>query len=114
MNCMKCGKEIKEPQVFCDSCLATMEKYPVKSNIRVQVPVRPVVEVKASAKKEPPSLEVQLQRLRRQNKHLFVALLCSVFALALAVVLLFHAPPSERASNNLGRNYTTAGGSRRP
>lgn len=30
MNCLKCGREIEEGQVFCNDCLVQMAKYPVK------------------------------------------------------------------------------------
>ena len=30
MFCMKCGKEIGEHQVFCNSCLEIMSQYPVR------------------------------------------------------------------------------------
>ena len=41
MYCMKCGKEVKENQVFCDACLVIMEKYPVKPGTHIQLPHRP-------------------------------------------------------------------------
>ena len=37
MNCMKCGREIGENRVFCDLCLADMEKYPIKPGIAIQL-----------------------------------------------------------------------------
>lgn len=114
MNCMKCGCEIQPAQVFCDRCLAVMQKYPVKADIRVQLPVRPSGDAKASAKKAPPSPEAQILRLRRQNKRLLVALLCSVLALALSIVLLFHMTAPETPENDLGKNYSTANADSRP
>ena len=41
MPCMKCGAKMKNSGVFCENCLADMEKYPVKSNITVHIPERP-------------------------------------------------------------------------
>lgn len=40
MQCMKCGREIPAGQVFCEGCLADMEKYPVKPGTVVQIPSR--------------------------------------------------------------------------
>ena len=40
MACMKCGKDVNEPQVFCDECLAVMERYPVKPGTAIQLPKR--------------------------------------------------------------------------
>ena len=31
MNCLKCGRDIAEDQLFCESCLEVMDQYPVKS-----------------------------------------------------------------------------------
>ena len=41
MNCMKCGREIEEGQVFCIDCLKDMEKYPVRPGTAVHLPKRP-------------------------------------------------------------------------
>ena len=40
MNCLKCGIEISGEQVFCDSCLADMERHPVKPGTPVNIPMR--------------------------------------------------------------------------
>ena len=40
MNCLKCGTEISTDQVFCESCLAEMEKHPVKPDTPVILPTR--------------------------------------------------------------------------
>ena len=45
MNCMKCGVEIPEQQVFCDHCLQIMEQYPVKPDAHIHLPKRAGVEV---------------------------------------------------------------------
>ena len=40
MNCMKCGREISDDNVFCTDCLLEMEKYPVDSGVVVLLPRR--------------------------------------------------------------------------
>ena len=40
MNCMKCGVEIREQQVFCDHCLEVMQQYPVKPDVHIHLPKR--------------------------------------------------------------------------
>ncbi len=40
MNCMKCGSIIAADQVFCEDCLAEMEKYPVPQETPVTLPPR--------------------------------------------------------------------------
>ncbi|MBO5323350.1 MAG: zinc-ribbon domain-containing protein [Oscillospiraceae bacterium] len=41
MNCMKCGRKIKDRQVFCEECLAIMDTYPVKPGTPIQLPSPP-------------------------------------------------------------------------
>ena len=109
MTCMKCGKETSASQVFCDACLAEMQRHPVRPDIRVQLPVRPSGDEKASAKKQLISPETQVRRLRKLVKWLAIALMCSLLSLSLAIVLLFHLPTAKPASSNVGKNYSTAG-----
>ena len=40
MSCMRCGKETKEDQAFCDECLEEMERYPIKPGTPIQLPLR--------------------------------------------------------------------------
>lgn len=69
MNCIKCGREIADSQVFCDHCLDQMSAYPVKPGTPVYLPKRtPVAEKKRNAKpEEPPAQVISFQRkwLRR-------------------------------------------------
>jgi hypothetical protein len=39
MNCIRCGREIEEPNVFCEECLQEMEKQPVNPGTPIQLPV---------------------------------------------------------------------------
>ena len=40
MRCLKCGRELKESQVFCDICREDMANYPVKPGTPIQLPPR--------------------------------------------------------------------------
>ena len=40
MNCMKCGRETDDNNVFCQNCLLEMEKYPVQPGSVVLLPRR--------------------------------------------------------------------------
>ena len=67
MTCMKCGVEIPENQVFCDSCLSVMEQYPVKPDAHIHLPKRAeYVEAakKPTKKKRAPTPEEQIAALR--------------------------------------------------
>lgn len=108
MYCMKCGKEIKENQVFCEACLVIMDKYPVKPGTHIQIPQRPVSTAgKPVSRKRILTQEEQLQRLRRSVKHLAVALVCAILALGLTVTLLVRTVVDYQESNAIGKNYNT-------
>ena len=112
MYCMKCGKEIKENQVFCDACLVIMGKYPVKPGVYIQLPQRPASTAgKPVSRKRILSPEEQLQRLRRRVKRLVLALVCCILALGLAVTMLAHTVSQQKANAAIGKNYSTVGSS---
>ena len=74
MSCMKCGKEVSEGQVFCQECLAEMEKYPVKPGTPLPLPIRPreaVVHKRSYRKSRKP--EEQIVSLRR-----WLSILCVI------------------------------------
>lgn len=54
MNCMKCGVEIPENQVFCQHCLSVMEEYPIKPDTHIHLPKReePAAPAKRPSKKK--------------------------------------------------------------
>lgn len=108
MYCMKCGKEIKENQVFCDACLVVMDKYPVKSGTHIQIPLRPVSTAgKPVSRRRSLTPEEQVQRLRRSVKHLAIALVCSILVLCLTVTMLVRTIATYQESASIGKNYNT-------
>lgn len=108
MLCMKCGKNTGDAQVFCDSCLSEMQKYPVKPDIPVYIPARPSADMRTAVAKPPVRPEVLIQRLRRQIRGLSIALGCAGLALALVIGLLFHATEQAPQEDTVGKNYSTA------
>lgn len=107
MNCLKCGNETKDNQVFCSHCLNIMERYPVKPDVRVHLPSHTP---KASPRKpwykrrniRPEDKLQQLKKTVRALAILAVILAISLFATgaALAHMILNQDDP------NLGKNYT--------
>lgn len=85
MLCMKCGREIEAEQVFCEECLAGMEKYPVKPGTVVLLPKRPPqspIKKAVNHRRHPAiPLEEQVKKLKKR----VVVLSCSL-ALAVAAV----------------------------
>ena len=108
MNCMKCGREIPEGQVFCEDCLAEMEKYPIKPGTIVQIPVQPpVTEIR---KPRYPRKRTPEERIRRL--HLALRVLLGVTAgLLIALVITIHLlAQAMRQQHTLpvGQNYSTS------
>ncbi len=79
MQCMKCGRDLQPGQVFCDECLAEMEKYPVKPGTVVLLPryQRPNIQPKKTVKRGVP-LEEQLRKAKNRNRLLGWLLTASI------------------------------------
>ncbi len=92
MNCIKCGKDTKSEQIFCQRCLEVMEKYPVKSDVHVQLPSRvPSTHQKKSVRKRILlSADEQLEILRKRMHKLVVLSAVLFVLLGIAVFLIFH------------------------
>ena len=110
MTCMKCGREIPAGQVFCDSCLETMEKYPVKPDAAVHLPLRKET---SSSKKPgsrrrqlPPEEQILLLRKRNRRLRLTVTILSILLAAAIAGAVLLQLHPDATNVLPMGRNYT--------
>ena len=111
MNCMKCGREIDESQVFCSECLAEMEKYPVKPGTVVQLPYihsYQTVKKPVQRRKSAPSLEEQVKVLRRRVRVLALALALALALLAAVGYMVFR--QHEKMENQVlpGQNYSSA------
>ena len=94
MLCLKCGKEISENAVFCDSCLKAMEQSPVKQDAVVQILERPAPGVRKSVVRREDALETiaQLRKLVRglMGWAAILALLVLLLAGALAYLCYLH------------------------
>lgn len=109
MRCVRCGVEIREPDMFCEKCLAAMERDPVKPNITVQLPVRPVKPPAKKKNRRPryAKPEEQIRHLRRWRRWLILLLVVSLSALAITAAMLLRSlePPAD--SPSIGQNYGT-------
>ena len=116
MNCMKCGREIGEDAVFCDFCLEDMKKYPVKPGIAIQLHHRketPAVKKTYVKRKQPPTPEEQIAKLKKRIRRLTILWLITALLLAAAIY-----PTVEyltgRSITLPGQNYSTVTGSSQP
>ena len=110
MNCLKCGRKIENSGVFCDECLAIMEKYPVKQNVALQLPRRKeeASGKKSSKKKHQLPLEDQVRHQKRMIRHL-VLLVCVLFTAICLLMgwLIFEVLEPNATEDNTGKNYST-------
>ena len=107
MTCLKCGREIVAEQVFCDSCLAIMEKTPVKPGTPVLLPSP---KHQAAAKKQghrrrvlPP--EEQVLHLRKALRRMYLSVAVLLLVLGMATALLVNEILKEDTPA-IGQNYT--------
>lgn len=96
MNCIRCGKETEENQVFCNECLEDMERHPVRPGTPVQLPNR---ENRGPTKRSTFRLaaskwENQIFRLKYTIVWLIILIILLVAALALCVSIILHITPS--------------------
>lgn len=92
MNCIKCGVKVPENQVFCDVCLADMEKYPVKPDVTVALPHReetPGTKKKSRKRILPPEEQLRRAKLKLRLAHLTLAVVFICFLLVAAMLLQY-------------------------
>lgn len=113
MYCLKCGKDTKGEQIFCDACLQVMDAYPVKSDTPIHLPKRN--NQQASPKKQTPrkktiSPEEQVQQLKAANRRLLLTVLSLIVALGICVgtlaYCLLNPQPQTTTPGSSGKNYT--------
>lgn len=106
MNCMKCGKETAEGQVFCDECLSRMADYPVKPGTPVHIPAQPQhpVPKKTSRRARAVEPEEQIRRLKRLVTWLTVTLLVVLLAWCATAGMAIHMM-RKQDKTPIGQNY---------
>ena len=106
MECMKCGRETPSDQVFCEECLAEMEKYPVKPGTVVLLPRRREnSSVKKLSKRRIIPLEDQVKVLKKRVRVLTITLIIALILLSAGgVYMVKHL--SEKHFKP-GQNYTS-------
>ena len=106
MDCMKCGRQTQEKNVFCPKCLADMANYPVKPDTPVILPQRKTKERRGPQKKAIKAEEF-IAQLQTKVKRLWICIavlfiLLTATAGALTVTLYQHFSEAK-----MGSNYST-------
>ena len=108
MNCMRCGREIQEGQVFCPDCLTEMEKCPVKPDTPVRIPRRPDPALRRAVRKKGSPEEEQIRSLKNR-----VRVLSWLLAAAIVVIIFLTIPAVRNLVEDSikllpGQNYSSA------
>lgn len=106
MNCLKCGRETQEKEVFCPDCLAQMAAYPVKQDTAVVLPQRKPKDRRGSQRKMPKTEELILQ-LHQKVKRLWITVIILAIAFTAAAGSLAVMLYQEWNEPEMGSNYST-------
>ena len=108
MTCLKCGRDTADDHVFCQECLAVMDRYPVKPGTPVHLPHPAEPAPVKKSRKRVLSPDEQIFHLRRQVRRLMLGLSIVTVLLALCAGLLAYKMLQQQMQpvSNYGRNYT--------
>lgn len=111
MNCIRCGRETQNNQVFCGDCLQIMDRDPVKPGTAVLLPSRPAPTLakKQVRRRKALTPEEQVLQLRKTVKRLSVTIAVLLLVFTAAIAILTNSLLDKEASQNIGRNYSTVG-----
>lgn len=112
MKCLKCGAEISPPAVFCQSCLAEMEREPVDRDAKLVLPVRPEPAAEPRSQRAKPQFKPEevIAHQRGLIRRLRITAACLLaLSLALGTLLFFFGHFDELPAHALGQNFKTAG-----
>lgn len=107
MQCLKCGRETEDSHVFCDACLAKMEKRPVKPGTPVSIYKRAKKPVSNNSVKKQKKAEDLLPKLQKENHHLITSVVVLSILLVLTMSGLIFKVYQDFGKLPLGQNYTT-------
>lgn len=106
MNCMKCGRETQDGNVFCMDCLLEMEKHPICPGTVVLLPRRREHSIiKKPVKRHVPSSEEKIKYLRKWILILTLSLIVCIVAIALMFKPTMHYVLDEHVE--IGQNYSS-------
>ena len=106
MNCMKCGRETQDENVFCQECLTEMEKYPIRPGTVVLLPRRrEPIQPKKVPKRHVPTPEEQIKFFRK-----WAVIATVLAAICLALIALMFEPTMHYVMDEhyeIGQNYSS-------
>ena len=108
MQCLRCGRETENEQVFCFACEALMAKHPVKPNTVITLPERSI-RMRHIASRKPQKEEVEnTDHLHRTIAQLRLWVCLLMAALILCVATLTWQELRQTSKPSIGQNYHSA------
>ena len=108
MNCMKCGRELDGDHAFCSKCRNWMAQNPVKQDVVINLLNRQDPGLKKpSPRKRELTPEAQVQRLKRINIWLIVAVCLMSMAITALTFLSADLLKQLDIQRFLGQNYSS-------
>ena len=106
MQCLRCGRETENDQVFCFACEALMAKHPVKPNTVVTIPERSV-RLRSAAARRPQRPEEDTDQLHRTILQLRLWVCMLMAALMLCVAAITWQELNRPKQPAIGQNYSS-------
>ena len=104
MNCLRCGRETKDDHVFCDDCLQSMEKYPVRPGTAVILPRNKETAASRKSKRHTPQVTAdQIRKLKKQRFILFILVVLLTLVLISAAAAFLYVRKDQPLKP--GQNY---------
>jgi hypothetical protein len=104
MECLRCGREIEDGQVFCSGCMGVISKSPVKPNTVVTIPER-TERVRTAPTRKATAVEEDTDHLHRTIMQLRLWVCMLMAALMLCVAFLTWQELSRDTGPAIGQNY---------
>lgn len=107
MQCLKCGKDTENGQVFCSRCLAVMKDYPVKDSVPVHLPQRTSAPAPSkSTRRRKLTTEELYAKAKGRIKRLTITVVILSILFLLVSAALGYAIYCLDAIKDIGQNYT--------
>lgn len=106
MQCLKCGRETKNREVFCPDCLEVMAAAPVKPDTPVILPERDKL-AKRTPKKKQPKAEKIIAQLNKKVRRLWIAVAVLAVLFSASFGALAYLVYRDYTQPAIGSNYNT-------
>ena len=114
MNCMKCGRETEDEQVFCQDCQVEMQKHPISTTVAIHLPSRNTEPDKLPDYDDEESDAAVISQLKGIIRWLTATVAVLSILLCLVALMLIHLSNTPVPESTIGKNYSTIGTEQSP